>query len=387
VTAGYDAIVIGLGAVGSATAWQLARRGARVLGLDRHAPPHDRGSSHGDTRITRVAVGEGAEYVPLVRRSHRIWREIEAATGSALFVQTGGVVLGSPDGDAPMHGRADFVGHTIAVARAHGIAHQTFDGRELHARFPAFTTRGDERCYFEPEAGYLRPEACIAAQLLLARQCGARLLLDEPVLALDGTDGHVRVRTAQGDYEGAQAIVCAGAWLPEMLGAPFQSHLSVHRQALVWFEPRDPQAYAPGRFPVFIWSHGATGDDVFYGFPLAPGRPGVKVAAEQYAVRTTPETMQREVPAAEAAQVHARHVHGRLQGLGPQVLAAAACPYTVAPGSRFVVAPAARVAHTTVVSACSGHGFKHSAALGEALAQRTLEGRSDIDLEGFALAA
>jgi len=387
VTGPFDVIVVGLGAVGSATAWQLARRGARVLGIDRFSPPHDRGSSHGSTRITRLAVGEGPQYVPLVRRSHQIWREIEAATGEALFQQTGGVVIGAQAAPGAVHGQDDFVGQTIEIARRHGIAHELLDPDALRARFPAFVPQGNERCYFEPEAGFLRPEACVGAQLALARQAGAQIRVNEPVLGLEGTDVAVKVRTARDTYTAAQCIVSAGAWVPGLMGPPFAGVLRVQRQTLFWFDAENAGGFAPGKFPVFIWVHGPRTADAFYGFPTAPGPAGVKIGTEQDEIDTDPDTMQRSVLPEEAAIAYARHVQGRLAGIGPRLLAAAACPYTVAPQSRFVIARAPRVPRAIVVSACSGHGFKHSAALGEALAEQALDGGSAISLADFGLGA
>jgi sarcosine oxidase len=170
------------------------------------------------------------------------------------------------------------------------------------------------------------------------------------------------------------------------MGPPFAGMLKVQRQTLFWFEPEDEAMYRVGRFPVFIWLHGGAAADVFYGFPLAPGQGGVKVATEKYDTESDPDQMERTVSAAEAAQMHARHVLGRLRGVTSRLLAAAACPYTVAPQARFVVVRPETVPHAIVVSACSGHGFKHSAALGEALAQQVLEGGSAISLKPFGLA-
>ena len=209
----YDAIVVGLGAVGAATLYQLARRGARVLGIDRFAPPHDQGSSHGESRITRLAIGEGDAYVPLVQRSHAIWRELEARTGRPILTQTGGLVLAPRDGAADHHGKPDFVRRTIACAQRFGIAHEVLDADGIRARFPQFHLQHDEIGYYEPEAGFLRPEQAIAAQLEAAVACGATVRTHEPVLALEygaGTDA-VTVRTAAGDFSADQVVVAAGA--------------------------------------------------------------------------------------------------------------------------------------------------------------------------------
>src|SRR5580692_10504360 len=160
----YQAIVIGLGAMGSAALYQLAKRGASVLGIDRYAPPHVHGSSHGDTRITRLAIGEGEHYTPLARRSHEIWREIEKETGADLLTVTGGLILSSPTKTAFTHVE-DFFENTLAAARKHGIAHELLDAGEIRKRFPQFAVRNDEVGYFEKEAGFLRPEECVRSQL------------------------------------------------------------------------------------------------------------------------------------------------------------------------------------------------------------------------------
>jgi sarcosine oxidase len=379
----FDAIVVGLGAVGSATAYQLARRGGRVLGIDRFDPPHDRGSSHGATRITRLAVGEGPEYVPLVQRSHRIWRDIEALVGAQLYLPTGGIVIGPGDGRGELHGQRDFVGRTIDVARRFGIRHELLDAPAITARFAQFELRGDERGYFEPEAGILRPERCIAAQLELARHHGAQIATGQAVLGLAADGSAVVVTTSAATYRAARAVVAAGAWIPSLVGESLAQRLKVRRQTQHWFRPESAAAYLPGRCPVFIWSHGVGATDAFYGFPLADAHGGVKVATQQYETETAPDAMDRQVAPAESAAMHSRHVHGRLRGVTAHCVHALACLYTVDAQARFVVERHPHVDGALVVSACSGHGFKHSAALGEAVAETLLGARSSIDLAPF----
>ncbi len=169
-----DVLVVGLGAVGSAALYQSAKLGARAIGIDRFIPPHDQGSSHGDTRITREAIGEGREFVPLVLRSNQIWEELEAATGRSLLTRNGGLVLASPSMPGDHHGSTSFIQDTIAAATEFGIAHEVLSTNELRSRYPQFRLRGDEIGYFEPGAGFLRPEACIETQLTLATQLGAQ---------------------------------------------------------------------------------------------------------------------------------------------------------------------------------------------------------------------
>ena len=201
----FDAIVLGLGAVGSATAWQLARRGVRVLGIDRHAPPHAHGSHCGESRITRKAIGEGDAYVPLALRSYEIWREVESAyPGEALLNVTGGLWISSARRQVEVH-VADFFNRTVSAARRFGIAHEVLDAAAMRRRFPAFNVRDDETGYYEPDAGYLRPEACVRAQVRLAKRHGAEVRLEERVDRLEDLPPAHTV------------IVAAGAWLPRFL--------------------------------------------------------------------------------------------------------------------------------------------------------------------------
>ncbi len=362
-----DAVVVGLGAVGSAALHRLALAGLRATGIDRFRPPHALGSSHGESRITRLAVGEGAAYAPLVRRSHEIWRELEARTGETLMLQCGGLVMGPREG-APHHGRDDFVRRTIRVARENGVAVEVLDAAAIAERFPQFALRGDELGCMEPTAGVLFPERCVAAQLRLAREAGATLHLDEAVTGLRMLGGAVEVTTNRRRVHAARAILAAGPWLPGLAGGRLPELVRVHRQTLHWFPARDPAPFAPGRFPVFIWMHGAHEEDYFYGFPSLPGAGTVKVASERYARTFDPDDLDRTVSPAESAEVFARHVSGRLPGLLPEAAAAAACLYSVTPDSGFILDRLPDLPGVLVASACSGHGFKHSAAVGERLA-------------------
>jgi sarcosine oxidase len=361
-----EVIVIGLGAIGSATLYQLARRGVRAIGIDRFTPPHDRGSSHGETRITRLAVGEGDGYAPLVRRSHAIWRELEAETGSALLHQVGGLLIGDAAG-TPHHGKADFLRRTIGVAARHGIAHEVLAAEEMAYRFPQLSLNGDEMGYFEAEAGMAFPERCIAAQLDRAALLGAVLRFGEPVLSVAPSGGGMAVTTSAGRLHARRVIMAAGPWLPGMVGPACAPLLRVFRQTLHWFPTASP-LYAPERCPVFLWMHGASEEDYFYGFPRLPGSVGIKVASERYAATTTADGCERRVTPAESTAMFRRHVQGRLRDVGPEAFKAAACLYTVTPDSGFLVDSLPEMPGVLVASACSGHGFKHSAALGEAIA-------------------
>ncbi len=363
-----DVVVVGLGAMGSAALHRLALSGVRAVGIDRFHPPHDRGSTHGESRITRLAVGEGPEYAPLVRRSHEIWRELEAESGESLFLQTGGLIMGSGAGVAVHHGKDDFVKRTVAVAREYGIAHEVLDAAEIGRRFPQFGLTGDEVACFEPSAGLVYPERCVAVQLRLAQAHGAVVHCGEIVSAVTDIPGGVAVTTGQRVIHAGRAILTAGPWLPQLAGGRLAEVTSVYRQVLHWFEVEDPAAYAPGRFPVFIWIHGAGEHDYFYGFPALPGAATVKLATEQYAGAVNPDAVDRTVHPAEAAAMFADHIAGRLRGVTAGCARSATCLYTVTPDRGFVVDTLPGRPAVLVASACSGHGFKHSAAVGEILA-------------------
>ena len=380
-----DVVVVGLGAMGSATLSQLARRGARVIGIDRFVPPHDLGSSHGESRITRQAVAEGDEYVPFVLRSHEIWRELEAETGDSLLLPIGGLLLGRERGtSAEHHGQPDFVRRTIAVARRHRIEHELMEATEIGKRFPQFRLAGDEVGYYEPGAGVLRPERCVAAHLGRARAHGATIRTGETVVRVTPGPSDVEVTTDAATYSAAVAVITTGAWLPALLGGPFAKLLRVYRQVLYWFAPEDAPAFTPDRFPIFIWIHGDGANEYFYGFPMLSD--GIKLATEQFAETVGPDRVPRDVSAAEITAMYERHVRDRLPGVSGRCLRSATCLYTTTPDSRFIIDRHPDAERIIVASPCSGHGFKHSAAIGEAIAELVVTGRSRFDLTPFSLA-
>ena len=378
----YESLVIGLGAMGAATIYQLAKAGAKVAGIDRHHPPHTLGSSHGDTRITRLSVGEGAQYVPIVRRSHRIWRELEVLSGEALFEQSGLLVLTS-HADFDPSDASDFTLRTLALAQTYGIAHEVLDAEQIRQRFPQFAQVADNAVgYYEPEGGFVRPERCIEVQLRLAEQHGATLYKGETVIDISSDARGVTVTTDQRTVQADKLVVSAGNWAGGLLGAPFDRLLSVYRQQLFWFAT-EPDAQLVGASPTFILTHGP--DQTNYGFPALPGEGSLKVATAQYHTASTPETLDRSVSPAQAREMYEQQVQRRIAGLTAEVVKSAVCAYTVTPDHHFIIDTHPTLQHTLVVSPCSGHGFKHSAALGEAFAQWCRRGESELDLSSFSL--
>jgi sarcosine oxidase len=351
-------------------------------------PPHDQGSSHGDTRITREAIGEGREFVRLAIRSNQIWRELEAATGRSLLTSNGALVLASPRIAGNHHGSTSFVQTTIDIADEFGIVHEKLGCDDIRRRFPQFRLLGDEIGYFEPGAGFLRPEACIETQLTLAKQMGARIFSSEIVLALQQSkDGTVEVKTDKDTYFTAKAVLTAGPWIQNLLPTKYTRHFKVYRQVMCWFAlEKNQERYAPSQFPVFIWIVGNRPRDMMYGFPAIDGpEGGLKVATEQYDATVNPDRVDRAVSDADVAAVYAEYIEPRFPDVSGRLLRAMTCLYTVTPGAKFVVDTLPNACNISFASACSGHGFKHSAALGEALALQALGQPAPIDLVAFSL--
>jgi sarcosine oxidase len=382
----YDVVVVGLGAVGSASAYHLAKRGMRVLGIDRYAPPHTHGSSHGGTRITRLAIGEGEQYTPLAMRSHELWRAIEDETGADLLCTNGGLFISSDDKLSKTHVDG-FFANTVAAARKYGIAHELLDARAIRRRYPQFAVAESEYGYFEPSAGFVRPEPCIHAQLQLARKYGAELHTGETVLAFEPAESSVRVVTDHGRYEADKLILAAGPWLPDLVAPSLAGHFKIYRQVQLWFSPHgNVTAYRPDRFPVFIWELRKVKQGI-YGFPAIDGATGgIKVASESFDITTHPESVERRIAPAEIRKTYESLVAPYFPGVSGECVKATVCLYTVTSDFGFVIDTHPQSARVIVASPCSGHGFKHSPAVGEALSAWAISGQIPRVLNAFSLA-
>jgi sarcosine oxidase len=381
----YDAVVLGLGAMGAAATYQLARRGARVLGIDRYSPPHEFGSTHGDTRVTRVACGEGPEYSVFAARSHQIWRELEAELGMDLFTQNGLLVLFGPGKRAANHSVADFRGATVDAAKKAKLDYEILDTAQIRQRYPAFNVADGDEAYHDDVGGFVRPERCVTAQLQKAKALGADLHLNETVISFDQAGGSVTVKTDKDTYHAKQLIVAAGSWLSDFLKPALAGQFKVTRQVLYWFRAKGATEHAqfsPERFPVYIWQVPAP--QPIYGFPATGGlEEGVKIATEQNHSVTTPDTVARAVGPDEIGEMYETYVGPYFPSLSPTCVRHKVCLYTQVDRARFIIDRHPDADRVIVASPCSGHGFKHSAGIGELLAQMAL-GEKHQDIARFA---
>jgi sarcosine oxidase len=369
----YDVIIAGLGAMGSAAAYHLARRGRRVLGLDRFSPPHTMGSSHGQTRIIREAYFEHPTYVPVVQRAYVLWEELSCAAKEPLLLQTGGLMIGTPDSIV-------FTGAKRS-ADAHRLPHDVLTAGEVRRRFPALHPNDDMMAVLEPRAGILFPERCIAAHLSLAARHGANLRTDEQVIRWHDTEQGVEIATTKGAYRASQMIVSAGSWARELL-PDLNPPLTIERQVLFWFEPKSaPELFHPERCPIHLWQLGAgESRKFFYGFPNLG--EGVKVAGHHDGAAVSPDSVSRDVTPAEVDAMR-----GLLRGHLPQadgpLRSATVCLYTNTPDEHFWLDRHPHCPQVLIASPCSGHGFKFSSAIGEILADIVTAGKSQFDLGLF----
>lgn len=374
--------------MGSAAAYQLAKKRVKVLGIDRFSPPHTFGSTHGETRVTRKAIGEGEEYVPLTLRSYEIFREIEEESGLDLLTVTGGLIISKSNAGQELHGNKNFIQTTIETAKKYGIGHRTLTADEILKEFPQFNLEGDEIGYFENDMGFLRPENCVRANLRLAEKYGAKIRCNEKVEAMQTFPDSVRISTGKAVYQAEIAIVSAGAWVKNFIGKEQTEMFEIYRQVFYWFDvAANYEKFKTGSFPVFIWQCGRAENDFFYGFPaIGSTNGGLKIATETYSETVNPDKVNREVAANEIEEVFEKYVENRLKGVSRKCLKTAVCLYTVLPKAKFLIDYLPDNKRVVVASPCSGHGFKHSAAIGEILSELVAEGKSAIDISAFSFA-
>ena len=368
----YDAIVVGLGGMGSAAAYQLAGRGRRVLGLEKYSPAHDRGSSHGRSRIIRQAYFEGSSYVPLLLRAYELWEHLERETDQELMTLTGGLMIGRREGE--------LVSGSVRSAKAHGLPYELLDAAEIRARFPAFSPDPDTVALYEKKAGFVRPEETVKAHLGRAVSSGAELRFEEPVLSWEASSSGARVRTPEGSYEAERLVITPGAWAPQLL-AELGLPLEVTRQVMYWFEPkRRSELFSPDRFPIFMWE--AEDGALFYGIPDGL-HGGVKAAFHRVGdAACTPETLDREVRDEEISRIRER-LTTHVPDLAGRCLEAKACMYTNTPDEHFVISLHPDHPQVTIACGFSGHGYKFCSVVGEILADLATEGATNHSIDLF----
>ena len=368
----YDVAIIGLGAMGSAAAYHLARRGLKVVGFDRHSPPHDQGSSHGETRIIREAYAEGVAYVKIVQRAYELWAELEEESGRELYLQTGGLMFGSSG--------SEMIAGVETSAKTHNLAYEKLSADEVRQRYDIFRPDEDMTAIFDPRAGILYPEDCVQAHIDLARNHGSELLLDQPALSWTSTSNGVTVETSEGTYNAQSLILSAGAWLPQLLDG-LDIPLHVERQVLLWYEPiSNAHLFGPDECPIFIWD---TGPGVhFYGFPNLG--TGVKVARMHFGDSSDPDDLRRTTDSADHLPVRSFLEH-YMPDVPGRLKSAEACMFTNTPDEDFLIDLHPEHSNVVIASPCSGHGFKFASAMGEILADLATTGESGFDLSMFGL--
>ena len=368
----HDVIVAGVGGMGAAACWHLARRGLRVLGLERFDIPHAMGSSHGVNRIIRMAYFEHPAYVPFVRRAYDLWREAEVVGGEQLLFTTGGIDAGPPDGRV--------IKGSLAACRQHGLAHQLLDAGELRARFPGWSLPDDHVAVLQPEGGFVACERAVVVHANLAVAAGADLRTGEALTGWRVTGaGTVEVTTARGRHEAGRLVLSTGAWIADHVPA-LAGKAVAERQVLGWFRPRRPEHFTLGRFPVGL----VDAKPLIYVFPEW-GVPGFKIGVYNHLRESGPADGLSREPTARDEEFLRRSLRAYFADADGALLDMQACLFTNTPDEHFVIDSLPDAPQVTVASPCSGHGFKFAPAVGEALADLVTGTPAKVDLGLFRL--
>jgi sarcosine oxidase len=363
----YDVIVLGLGGMGSATARQLAARGARVLGLERFTPAHDLGASHGDSRIVRMAYFEKPDYVPLLRRAYELWDELGADVGHELFVRTGALMIGAAD--------TAVVAGTVASVRQWDLPHEVLDHQAMAVRYPQFGLQAGEMAVYEEDAGYVNPEEVVRAHLKLAARDGAELRFEAQVTGWRADADAVVVALGEEEIRADKLVIAAGAWTPTMV-PQLDVPMRVGRRVMHYMEPVvSVDDFAADRFPVYIFQTGP-GDEI-YGFPFI-GSPstGVKVGFHHRGPDVDPDEIDRVVSDLEEEEMR-ELLADRIPGIAGRHVQSKVCMYTLTPDEDFVIDQLPNsYGRVCVAAGFSGHGFKFTPVVGEILADLALTGET-----------
>lgn len=373
LTKRYNAIVIGVGGIGSSTVYALARRGKRVLGLERFDVPHEMGSSHGYTRIIRLPYYEDPSYVMLLLRSYQLWREIEQLVGEQLLHITGSIDAGPADSWV-------FKG-SLQSALEYDLPHEVLTGRQINERFPGYRLPPETMGILQPEGGFLVPERCIVSYVEAAMALGAEVHGREAVLDWEPYGEGVRVTSERDVYEADRLVITAGAWNHSLLKM-LKGLLTPERQVLAWLQPTKPELFKPSRFPVFNLM---VDEGRYYGFPVF-GIPGFKFGRYHHLEEAVdPDTIRRE-PTAQDEQLLRDFAERYFpDGAGP-TMSLKTCMFTNTPDGHFIIDTHPSYPQVSFTSPCSGHGFKFASVLGEIMADLAERGETRHNIELFRLA-
>lgn len=373
----YDAIVIGVGGMGSAAVYHLAKRGWSVLGLEQYGIPHEMGSSHGHSRMIRYTLQEHPSYVPLVRRAYELWHELEDAAGETLIVTTGSIRAGPPD--------SPFFKGAKEACDVYGIPYEILTSTEINSRFPGYRFPEEISSVYQADGGFLLPERCIVDHVQAAKEAGAEVHDREKVLDWQPDGAGVRVRTGQDTYAANRLVVTAGAWAAKIVPQAAK-HAKPERQVLGWFQPKRPELFRPQSFPVFgIW----TEEGRYYGFPNSDdyghGVPGFKVGrAHHLGQQVDPDVMDRKIHTEDEDIL--RQFTSRYFPLGAgKALTLTTCMYTNTPDGHFIVGILPSHPQVSVAAGFSGHGFKFASVIGEIMADLAQQGKTGHDISLFRL--
>jgi monomeric sarcosine oxidase len=368
----YDAIVLGAGgAVGSAALWHLAQRGVRVLGLDRFVPPHDQGSSHGQTRVIRQAYFEHADYTPLLQESYRLWEQLASRVGNQLYHEVGVLQVGPADGKV--------VPGVLQAAKEHELKVDRITPAAIRQRWPGFRVPDDLVGVFEQQAGYLMVEECVKAQVEVAKMEGAELRCPVEVQGWNA-DEPIQVHTSVGEFLTSRLIVAAGAWAGPMLG-DLGVPMKVRRKSLFWYEVEDKLYGAGNSFPTFFFE---LPEGMFYGFPQLDDR-GVKLAEHTGGkLVADPLQLDRSLHRDEQDRIET-FLQQHLPRVSSRNTDHVVCMYTMSPDEHFIVDHHPSCPGVVFAAGLSGHGFKFAAVLGKVLADMSLQGGTDLTIDFLSL--
>ena len=369
----FDVAVVGVGGMGSAALAHCAARGASAIGIEQFQIAHDRGSSHGKSRMIRKAYFENQRYVPLVLRAYELWRELEREAGEDLLRITGVLAVGQED--------STIVQRTRRTATECDLPLEELSRREIESRYPTLKLMRGEAGVLELDGGVLDPERAIAAHVRTATARGAQLRCGVSMQSWEATANGFDIGLTDGAHIEARALILTtGAWLKETL-ASLNVPVDVQRNVQVWFQPAT-DAYRAGRFPSFLLDRPELPAPL-YGFPDFGG--GVKAAFHSHGDITDAEHLDRSVDEPRDVAPVAAALDEWMPGAAHRMLAAAPCMYTLTPDHDFVIDRHPEHRKLVVCGGFSGHGFKFAPVVGEIATDLALDGDTRHDIEFLSL--